>query len=1015
MSQHSRLNDPEIRAVLEANRAKIAMMQQQKQQQQEQLQPTTQASNSQYHSNPVYGDDNTSSPHIQGSLGEGYTPKLSDSMKSAPISGLSSDACLPPVGDLFSPEPQLPISLRLNPPITTNTTSTAATSSTDISSSYLLDSNSYSASFASFDSSRPYLTGKFLYDIASGMMSLQTQSSEQKERNQNQQPYGLDTYPSSEQEKLLLEDLLYAFDGMDGTWIKSKILDGRGGPRIEYRVVSRGQIEPSLLEMATRMTPLCEYVAIIQRFIEVRRSYAWGIVSQALSGAMRHVLQDWQLMIAQLEHQLRSGKLTLHALWYYVQPPMAALRLTATIAADASSRRLRGAALLSLLHARTASLLGDAAGHKLCLRLLRAAARPYFALLERWVRDGDIDDPYEEFMVVQDASISKEELSADGGCAYWSERFVLRRAIDPFTGAMLSTSTLGGGSGALAAHDHSCGRDVPSFLSQYQRIILDAGKYLNLLKSCGHAMVDTLGIGVHLGTFLFVQESQDKPFGHYMDITIYIFITCTYIKSAEYDEHGKYLLLLEEAHRTAAAAAMSLLRRELGLSHGLSALKRYFLVAQGDLFLGFMDGGEAELNRPCGVVSLTQLQAILDIAVRSTSAVDDPCAVQLHAAYDHRSVLNMLIAITQTSATHSPAIPGAATTIGRGQVGGSVSAVDSPQKAPRLAPVLPAAMTASEKATYGRQKLARESFILSYPVPWPMSLVAPDSAMAQYQMIFRHLFECKWVERELNRVCRLYLATSALANTQRRAARRESSVAIHSVGALSPAAAALTQAYRTCQLMTHFFRQYLLYVTFEVIEPLWRSLEKHIDSAMTVDEIVDFHKVFLRKVMKGLLLSRKVVVLRALLGLKDLALRFVALSSEYLTVDYDDPDKKIARASDADAAALTAAVEKARMTPIERRKAREVKIRATLDENLSHAEFSMSLDELRSKFEARCSDFMNALSEAYRQARSERSDTREELDGLLYLMGRLDYNEFFSKSGIAASLSSGGRTTTTVM
>lgn len=31
--------------------------------------------------------------------------------------------------------------------------------------------------------------------------------------------------------------------------------------------------------------------------------------------------QDWELMVAQLEHQLRSGKLTLQALWYYVQPP----------------------------------------------------------------------------------------------------------------------------------------------------------------------------------------------------------------------------------------------------------------------------------------------------------------------------------------------------------------------------------------------------------------------------------------------------------------------------------------------------------------------------------------------------------------------------------------------------------------------------------------------------------------------------------------------------------------------
>lgn len=37
---------------------------------------------------------------------------------------------------------------------------------------------------------------------------------------------------------------------------------------------------------------LCsEYVATIQRFVETRRAYEWGLVAQALAGAMRHVLQ----------------------------------------------------------------------------------------------------------------------------------------------------------------------------------------------------------------------------------------------------------------------------------------------------------------------------------------------------------------------------------------------------------------------------------------------------------------------------------------------------------------------------------------------------------------------------------------------------------------------------------------------------------------------------------------------------------------------------------------------------
>lgn len=36
-------------------------------------------------------------------------------------------------------------------------------------------------------------------------------------------------------------------------------------------------------------------------------------------------------------------------------------------------------------------------------------------------------------------------------------------------------------------------------------------------------------------------------------------------------------------------------------------------------------------------------------------------------------------------------------------------------------------------------------------VPWPLSIAASEAALAQYQMVFRHIFELKWVERELSR------------------------------------------------------------------------------------------------------------------------------------------------------------------------------------------------------------------------------------------------------------------------
>ena len=106
-------------------------------------------------------------------------------------------------------------------------------------------------------------------------------------------------------------------------------------------------------------------------------------------------------------------------------------------------------------------------------------------------------------------------------------------------------------------------------------------------------------------------------------------------------------------------------------------------------------------------------------------------------------------------------------------------------------------------------------------------------------MVFRHIFELKWVERELNRVCALYQRTTGLAS--RRSRMRRASLGGGGSGGApgggDALAASLAASYSTCQLMTHFFRQYLMYVTFEVMEPLWGAFEAKVQTASSLDEV----------------------------------------------------------------------------------------------------------------------------------------------------------------------------------
>ena len=79
-------------------------------------------------------------------------------------------------------------------------------------------------------------------------------------------------------------------------------------------------------------------------------------------GAVNHVGSTWGLQ----------------ALWYYCQPPLASLQLLASISGEAAQGKLRGSALLNLLHQRSQAVAGDEQARRLLQKLLHAACAPYF-------------------------------------------------------------------------------------------------------------------------------------------------------------------------------------------------------------------------------------------------------------------------------------------------------------------------------------------------------------------------------------------------------------------------------------------------------------------------------------------------------------------------------------------------------------------------------------------------------------------------------------------------------------
>ncbi|WIA09445.1 hypothetical protein OEZ85_008849 [Tetradesmus obliquus] len=447
-----------------------------------------------------------------------------------------------------------------------------------------------------WNQSRPWLTGSWLMQYPADYVA---------EAGGSAAPgVDLSAAAPSEQEAALVADLLGVFMGQVGEYVVHAMVEGPKWQRLGLQV--KGVTEPSLVEQVERLLPLCECVYTVKRFVETRSRIDHPKVAQALAAAVRELQREWWLVVVQLDHLQRLGQLSLASLLYYCREPAASMQMLASIAGEAADQdALTSAGLLNLLLAKQRSLAGDRPGQVLLGRLLEAAAEPYFGILEKWLTRGELDDPYHEFMVKEDADVSLDSITPDGQPRYWSQRYRLR--------------------GAVTAGSRSSQHDVPEFLNSSKEAIVVTGKYLNVIRQCGQPVPPCPASTVaKLRYSAAAGDSGSPPF-------------------------------LQGIQEALAAAAGALLQLMCGpgpqgrLLSWLHCLKHFFLMDQGDLLVHLME--QPEMQEPHGGLPPHQLQGLLDAAMRSSSVAASPHIDVvgegvLGGIMEHRSLLQLVMAAT---------------------------------------------------------------------------------------------------------------------------------------------------------------------------------------------------------------------------------------------------------------------------------------------------------------------------------------------------------------------------------
>ncbi|KAL5248692.1 hypothetical protein ACHWQZ_G017773 [Mnemiopsis leidyi] len=212
----------------------------------------------------------------------------------------------------------------------------------------------------------------------------------------------------------LVRDLLFVFQGISTNairWEASKLC---------YIPQPALKLPKPKLDLACKLAELGFLYKQIKSFVDQRLSeQSYGLIGQAFCSAIMQELKEYYRLIAILENQNTSGKLSLHRLLVWSHDTFDQLRLISSLCTQAGY--LNGGALASSLH--TFLQYGDPNVHQLVKKVLHVTTRPLLEMLRRWIYEGECCDAYGEFFITVDSDTPEDLL--------WESKYSIRLEMLP--------------------------------------------------------------------------------------------------------------------------------------------------------------------------------------------------------------------------------------------------------------------------------------------------------------------------------------------------------------------------------------------------------------------------------------------------------------------------------------------------------------------------------------------------------------------------------------------------------
>lgn len=219
-------------------------------------------------------------------------------------------------------------------------------------------------------------------------------------------------------EEAFLRDLIYVLQGLEGNLLLFSESEGR------YVVNGRIRVSRPIRSLVEKLGKIGTDYRYLQIQVSVHRENA-GVLRQSFCRAMAQELAEYLKLVAYLESSLNEkegseGTVSIKKVVYWFHEAGILLNFLRELVRDTTN--LRGGAFLSFLEQFRQH--GNDQIRAVITRILDQMMLPYGEMLQGWLREGSLNDPFGEFFI-SEANRSSRSFDFDGS-DFWNQKFVLK-------------------------------------------------------------------------------------------------------------------------------------------------------------------------------------------------------------------------------------------------------------------------------------------------------------------------------------------------------------------------------------------------------------------------------------------------------------------------------------------------------------------------------------------------------------------------------------------------------------